>query len=724
LSSTVTYVALGPHRIRAAEQHAARLAADGAQVHLVVADRPESAELKAAPGVSVHRVAAASSRSAAAAAVRLAVGRDRSLPVADLLVAGDVEALPVAWAAHRRHPDLTVRFEPEGDPARRPAPADLAVVTPWYPSPNSPFVGSFVQSATQAVQGAFQRVSVLHTQEWTVPKDLYPRLDEVGLMADRFTAASGNAVVADWPEGEVTRACVPVVTSGAGYRARAAEHVKRLAAALPTGQIEAPLVHAHTGIYGGVVAAELARPDARIVVTEHATFLPRVFGDRASRRRYEQMLERVDVLMCVSEHMRDLVQQWFPRYRDKLRVVPNVVDFDAFALRPRPPRDLLRWLYLGRMTQHKGVLLLLDAFARVAAEEPRATLSLVGAGELEDTIRRRVQQSGLVGRVELRPPVPLDEVAQLLREHDLLVHASQVETFGLTIVESVATGTPVLVARSEGPAETLAGLDGVAGGMFGLGDDPGLIVDGFRELRARLSTLDPVAARQTMLSRYGRQTVRAVLLEAYRPGPRAGAVPARSRSTMDTAGAAGPAAARLVLIATGPANPGTIKDFTRAMTEQGYGVDLVTADQVSPRWVADDDRVRVYSVESAEARRLVMRAERLLVFKVPGKVISVALALARRRRALWPELAVLRAQHLNRRVARFVHLKVFRRCYNVVRPLILWRIARREVLPQLDLAKTGRVVVSGASGVAIGWRLARRYPDLTVTTSMSVSFDD
>ncbi|MEH1124961.1 glycosyltransferase family 4 protein [Micromonospora sp. CPCC 206061] len=709
-----TYVALGPHRLPAAVHHTARLAADGAEVHLIVADRPDTADLEVAPGVTVHRVDAATPQSAIVAATRLAAGRKHALPTANLMIAGDLQALPVAWAAHRRHRELTVRFEPGTDPGRRPAAADLAVVTPWYPSPNDPFSGSFVQAAARAVDGTFERVAILHTQEWGFPKDTPGAADRLGLIADRLAARWGNATLEDRPEGELTRVCVPVVTSGVNYARRVDSHVRMLGAALPTGRIEAPLIHAHTGIYGGVLAAELGRPDARIVVTEHASFLPKVFGDRASRQRYERMLARVDVLMCVSRHLLDLVSAQFPQHREKLRIVPNVVDFDHFAVRPEPPSDLLRWLYVGRMLAQKGVPLLIDAFARVAREQSRATLTLVGSGELDESIQRRIGEPDLRGRVELRPPVPPAQVGELMRHHDVLVHASPAETFGLTVVEAVATGTPVLVARSQGPAETLAGLDGVAGLMFEPGDDPAAIVDGYRDLRERLSTLDLAKARESLVGRYGRETVRADLLDAYRPD-----LAGQESRAGDRQGAR-VTAGRLVLIAMNPSSPGAIRDFTRAVTGRGYAVDVLTADGALESRVAGGERVRVFSVEAAERRLLVLRAERFLVYKAPGKLLATAAALARRQPAIGPELAVLRLRRGYRRAAGYFHARVFRRGYNVVRPFILWRIARREVLPQLELAGASRVVISGASGVAIGWRLARRHPDLTVTTSMSV----
>jgi glycogen(starch) synthase len=266
---------------------------------------------------------------------------------------------------------------------------------------------------------------------------------------------------------------------------------------------------------GGVVAARLARPDARIVVTEHASFLAKVFAQSGGRRQYGEMLARVDAVLCVSRHLYDQLSAYFPGYAGKLRIVPNAIDFDGFPVRPTPPAEPLRWLYVGRLMALKGVLTLVDGFARIAAEDPRVTLTLVGAGVLEEDLAKRVAALGLGDRVTLRPPVPPEQVAALMHEHDLLVHASRLETFGMTVIEAVATGTPVLVARSQGPGETLAGLEHRAGGLFEPTDDPEVIAAAYRELRGRFDSLDLPGARAELLARYGSAAVAARLREVY-----------------------------------------------------------------------------------------------------------------------------------------------------------------------------------------------------------------
>ncbi|GIF04238.1 hypothetical protein Asi03nite_17760 [Actinoplanes siamensis] len=508
----VIYLALGARRVRAAAAHTAQLAADGHRVTLARGDDPAWSAVTVASSVQVVRVGSA------AEARRLAQS-------ADVAYAGDAEALAAVYG-------LDTRTEPAADPDRQPSPADLAVVTPWYPSPDDPFAGAFVRASTAAVRDHFERVAVLHTQSWFYPPGRL-RGQLLGVAAERQALRCGNNVVFDDPEGEISRVAVPT-PAGGDYLAYGDEQTAALRAALPTGRIEAPVVHAHTGIMAGVVAGRLARPDARVVVTEHATFLAKVFAQPGAQRRYAEMLDRADVLLCVSESLRTQIAGFFPGHAGKLRVVPNAIDFGAFTTRPEPPTAPNRWLYLGRLMEHKGVLTLIDAFTQLAAEDPALSLALVGSGPLAETVDARIAAAGLTGRITRRPPVGPDEVTALLHEHDVLAHASVRETFGMTIVESIATGTPVLVALSEGPAETLAGVRDAAGATFPPTTDPSVIVAAYRRLRDRFAGLDLPGARAALAARYGREAVAAQLLDAYAGGSTGGSpmpVPPRRRRT-------------------------------------------------------------------------------------------------------------------------------------------------------------------------------------------------
>jgi glycogen(starch) synthase len=711
---SVVYVCLGVRRVRAARRHTADLAAAGAEVLLVVADRPEWTDVQLAPGVTVHRLGSADVARTLRAARRFLLRGDGPLAGADLLVPGDAEAMPIAEWARGRRPDLPMFLEPSPDPARRTAEADLAVVAPWYPSPDDPFAGAFVKATTGTIVGDFDRIATLHTENWYYsPAKLTGTLIRTAF--DRQVERTGGRVVLDTDEGELTRVATPFDLTG-NYSVWAQAQIERLAATLPTGRIEAPLVHAHTGHYAGVVATALAREDAAIVVTEHATFLPKVFRQTGARALYGEMLDRVDRLLCVGQYLYDLVAKQFPEHRDKLRIVPNPIDFDQFAVRPEPAREPLRWLYVGRMLEHKGVRTVVDGFAQIAAEEPRATLTLVGAGPLEGALRSRIAELGLGDRITQLPAVPPQEVAGLMHRHDLLVHASRLETFGLTIVEAVATGTPVLVARSQGPAETLDGLDGVAGALFEVTEEPTVIAHAYRRLRSNWGELDLAQARERLRARYGREAVGRQLREVYAQVRAERA----SRSTTTPVAAVPlpePGADRLVVVAINPSLGEQTRQYIQVARTRGYGVDLIALDKAAWAHHKLDGGVRFHVVGAREEGRLARRLERFVVDSFPRRVTGYLLARARRTASPMPEALAITGQRLQRKTSSWFDRRVYQRVYSITRPQILWRITRRDVLPKLDPARTRRVVVHGVPGVTIGSQLAKRWPDVPVSTS-------
>lgn len=433
--------------------------------------------------------------------------------------------------------------------ARRPRPAGrgrgrLAVVTPWYPCPQRPHAGSFVRTATAAVAGDFAEVAVVNGEDWPSPGGDF-RHDLVRTAHERMVGPEGTARVPVVPEATpegwvLTRVPVPVRPGGL-YAEWARAHEAALRAVLPGGRIDADVVHGHTGIYGGWAACRLARPGARVVVTEHASFLPRVLRQPASRALYGQVVERADAFLCVSPWLRERLAQSFPEHTEKFRIVPNAVDVASIPRRPERVRELRRWLFVGNLVATKGVPLLLTAFAAAVADDPTLELTLVGPGDAE-AVRQQAAELGVGHQVVVRGPVEPAQVFGLMHQHDLLVHPSTFETFGMAVVEAVATGMPVLVTRCGGPEQTLAGLEGVAGRLVEVSDGPQRLLEGYRRLVAEVDQLDPVRARTEMERRFGLAAVRARLAEVYggvvTPGPAVAPEPAPMAGPAAATGAA------------------------------------------------------------------------------------------------------------------------------------------------------------------------------------------
>ncbi|HET7568453.1 MAG TPA: glycosyltransferase family 4 protein [Gaiellaceae bacterium] len=129
-------------------------------------------------------------------------------------------------------------------------------------------------------------------------------------------------------------------------------------------------------------------------------------------------------------------------------VVPPGVDLSRFE--PRPPAGETV-LFLGRLTEAKGVRELVEAFTRVAAERPGARLVLAGEGPEAPWVERRAAELGIAGRVHLAGAVAQADVPRLLAESALFCLPSHGEPYGMVLLEAMAAGRAVVATDSGGP---------------------------------------------------------------------------------------------------------------------------------------------------------------------------------------------------------------------------------------------------------------------------------
>lgn len=158
-------------------------------------------------------------------------------------------------------------------------------------------------------------------------------------------------------------------------------------------------------------------------------------------------------------------------------------------------------VFVGRLSEEKGVKTLLDAWGRLQVPIP---LRLIGSGPLAELIQehaRRSHSGGPDGRIEWLGWLPPEEVEQQIGEAALLCLPSACgESFGRVVIESLAQGTPVLCSDHGGQHEL---VHANFGGSFrnGDADDLARAVD---DLTRRLRSGTPLrqSARAEYLSRY------------------------------------------------------------------------------------------------------------------------------------------------------------------------------------------------------------------------------
>lgn len=499
--------------------------------------------------------------------------------------------------------------------------AGLTISTPWYPTPFNRMSGSFVAEHARLVTRVADRVDVVHAQEWpggpagsAAAETLRPAFDAV---LDRLAAGGGLRV--GGAAGQVTR--VPVFTlGGASVPERAEAMVRDVHRAV--GSFETPVVHGHVGYWGGLLAARLADPSTAVFATEHSTGLRAVLADPAGRDHYAELLDRATRLFCVSGLLRDQILEVLPSYASVVEVLANPVEFAGVPRRAESPERLDDWVFVGGLIERKGVERLVQAFCVVAREEPAVTLTLFGEGPLRDRLIGLARSAGVADRLHLRGVVRHGELLAELPRYDLLLAPSVYETFHLAVVEAVAAGVPVIVTRSGGPQEALAGVEKQVGVFVDVEDSPDALVDAYRDLAASLDTLDLDGAGAELDARYGPDAIARRLAVAY------GADPAAVRSVEaapgPTATPSRPSPERIVILAVSAHRRYSVEEEIAAARRLAVPTVVVTADAqvtsvtsglrvVGPNGVEVGPSVPAAPSEplAGKVRRLAVQARRL-----------------------------------------------------------------------------------------------------------------
>ncbi len=171
---------------------------------------------------------------------------------------------------------------------------------------------------------------------------------------------------------------------------------------------------------------------ARSGLSMAEAYVSRLLGDR----------RLVDRFIAVSNFQRQkLVDLGLPA--DRLRTLYN------FTERSRePPQGTGDYfLFVGRLQPGKGLQTLFEAFARMPSDAP--PLKVAGSCENSRYWRSVAQEAGIADRVEWLGHVSPDLLADLYRGCVALINPSQLnETFGLTCLEAMAHGRPVIAANS------------------------------------------------------------------------------------------------------------------------------------------------------------------------------------------------------------------------------------------------------------------------------------
>jgi phosphatidylinositol alpha-mannosyltransferase len=226
------------------------------------------------------------------------------------------------------------------------------------------------------------------------------------------------------------------------------------------------VVHLHGPFFPGLSHWALKYSPAPCIATFHTTGFSQVTIGSGLYQKLFPFYKRLKARIGVSPVAVDFIKPYIP---GAYEIVPNGVDTARFSPRVEEHKYVKtingqKILFLGRLDTRKGLAQLLPAF-KLLHKELDVHLFVAGSGPERGKYEKFVDDNNLNEHVHFLGFVPNEELASIYRSCDVYCSpALGGETFGIVLIEAMASGTPVAASRIAGYQQVIS--DGQNGLLF------------------------------------------------------------------------------------------------------------------------------------------------------------------------------------------------------------------------------------------------------------------
>lgn len=218
------------------------------------------------------------------------------------------------------------------------------------------------------------------------------------------------------------------------------------------------LVHAHTTLWAGWATLQISRKhQIPYVITEHSSAFLKNSLSKTEIQLHRQVYGSAKKICAVSKAISKAMKQ---KAGFESIMIPNFIYMKNYRVQKKPmtPQKIFS---IGNLLKDKGFGDLLHAFSRMLEVDNRLQLVIIGQGPEKANLLHLSQKLGVMGQVEFTGALSPEQTREKLSQAHIYVSASHFETFGVSIVEAMACGIPVVATRCGGPEETVVHQVGI-----------------------------------------------------------------------------------------------------------------------------------------------------------------------------------------------------------------------------------------------------------------------
>lgn len=381
----------------------------------------------------------------------------------------------------------------------------ILLLPSWYPADSEDLAGSFFREQAMMLHRAGAKVGVIapRLRPMSRPREAFfgsSRIvveNDVGVMSYRASLANITPRMSRLMAGRLSR------LSRRMFDTYCAAH----------GQPD--IIHVHAALPAGLGAVDIGhRFNIPVVLSEHSSAFARDLVSVSGVALARRIALAATARFAVGTPFARLLEDKLSLPRASVGVMPNPVDhrfLDAPLPTGRDMGDRFQFLHVSLLDENKNVGQLLDAFAHAFAGDDRVSLVIGGDGATRFALERRAHSLNIASQVTFTGRLSRAGVLAALRASDAFVLSSRFETFGVVIVEALATGLPVIATRCGGPEDIVGEGDGSLVAV----DDTSAMAVAMRRIVDDPKVGDRYARRARCRDRFGPKAISRRWLDIY-----------------------------------------------------------------------------------------------------------------------------------------------------------------------------------------------------------------
>ena len=329
----------------------------------------------------------------------------------------------------------------------------ILIIPSWYPTKKKPISGVFFREQAYALKKAGHQVGVIYPERKSIKKFRFKDIKRTMQHENDGGIHTLRTIGWYWfpriPHANATLFINDGIDLFKQY----------------IGQYGKPdIIHAHSMLFGGVLAARIKRLyNIPFVTTEHSTAFARSLIKPWHMQYLSEVYTKTDKLITVSPELGETLNKQYDCPQGLLEFVPNIVNTEFFKLSDEVQKknDKFIFLTVSLLTYKKRHRILLDAFGKKFSHRANVELWIGGDGEERTNLEAQVNDLGIKNQVKFLGKLTREQVRQSMQSCDVFVLPSLYETFGVVLIEALACGKPVIATKCGGPECIVNDINGI-----------------------------------------------------------------------------------------------------------------------------------------------------------------------------------------------------------------------------------------------------------------------